>query len=40
MRPGRHYAQGSLIACGTLAELEAQIQKNGTYLLEVDVEPM
>lgn len=33
------YVQGSLIACGTLAELEAQIQKNGTYLLEVDVEP-
>ena len=33
------YVEGSLIACGTLAELEAQIQKNGTYLLEVDVEP-
>ena len=33
------YVQGSLIACGTLAELEAQIQKNGTYLLEADVEP-
>ena len=24
------YVQGSLIACGTLAELEAQIQKKGT----------
>ncbi len=33
------YVEGSLIACGTLAELEAQIQKNGTYSLEVDVEP-
>ena len=33
------YVEGSLMACGTLAELEAQIQKNGTYLLEVDVEP-
>lgn len=33
------YVEGSLIACGTLPELEKQIQKNGTYLLEVDVEP-
>ena len=31
--------EGTLVACGTLAELEAHIQKNGTYLLEVDVEP-
>ena len=33
------YVEGTLVACGTLAELEAHIQKNGTYLLEVDVEP-
>ena len=33
------YVEGRLVACGTLAELEAHIQKNGTYLLEVDVEP-
>ena len=33
------YVERTLVACGTLAELEAHIQKNGTYLLEVDVEP-
>ena len=33
------YVEGTLVACGTQAELEAHIQKNGTYLLEVDVEP-
>ena len=33
------YVEGTLVACGTLAELEAHIQKIGTYLLEVDVEP-
>ena len=33
------YVEGTLVACGTLAELEQHIQENGTYLLEVDVEP-
>lgn len=33
------FVDGSLIACGTLPELEAKIQKNGTYELEADVEP-
>lgn len=33
------FVEGSLIACGTLPELEKRIQEDGTYLLEVDVEP-
>lgn len=33
------FVDGSLIACGTLPELEAKIQKDGTYELEVNVEP-
>lgn len=33
------FVQGSLIACGTLSELEEQVRKDGTYLLEVEVKP-
>lgn len=33
------FVEGSLIACGTLAELEEQIRKDGLYLLELEVQP-
>lgn len=33
------FVDGSLIASGTLAELEEQIRKDGTYLLELNVHP-
>lgn len=33
------FVEGNLIASGTLAELEEQIRKDGSYLLEVEVTP-
>ncbi len=33
------FVEGSLIACGTLPELEEQIRKDGNYLLELKVSP-
>ncbi len=33
------FVEGSLIASGTLAELEEQIRKDGVYLLELNVQP-
>jgi ABC-2 type transport system ATP-binding protein len=33
------FVDGNLIASGTLAELEEQVRKDGTYLLEVGVNP-
>ncbi len=34
------FVEGSLIACGTLAELEEHIRKDSTYLLELSVKPL
>lgn len=33
------FVEGSLIACGTLRELEEKIRKDGGYLLELEVQP-
>ncbi len=33
------FVEGRLIASGTLAELEEQIRRDGTYLLELEVQP-
>jgi ABC-2 type transport system ATP-binding protein len=33
------FVEGSLIAAGTIPELEEQIRKDGTYLLDLDVQP-
>ncbi len=33
------FVEGRLIACGTLPELEEHIRRDGTYLLELEVQP-